>query len=93
MVQVFKKLTFIAFGILVVFFVSGQLYTSISKGGLPMDISFKLMALGTLFYFLSHLMRAIRLLILSSVRLLIRTLVRLVIRSLVRLLIRLLVRL
>ena len=66
MVQVFKNLTFIAFGILVVYFVSGQLYTSFSKGGLPLDISFKLMALGTLFYFLSHLMRAIRLLILSS---------------------------
>jgi hypothetical protein len=67
MFEILKKLTFIALGIYLVYFVSSQLFTFFSTGGqLPTNISFAMLTMGSLFYFLSHFTRAIRLLILSS---------------------------
>ena len=66
MFEILKKIIFVTLGLYIVYFVSIQLYSSFSKGGLPTEISFVLLAIGTIFYFLSHFMRSIRLLILSS---------------------------
>lgn len=66
MLKILKRLTVFSLGIFLVYFVSSQLYIVFTTKGVPTDVSFGFLVIGTVFYFISHFFRSIRLLILSA---------------------------